>query len=196
MIAAPVAGGDDLWMNYDTAELTGYMKFEGKVINGENETVINGANVSIWQGTTYFNHITSVDGNYTTDAAFYSGATTYINVTADCFYQYTYSFTPLEAKTIPLNFTLTPLNPVHSGLAVLGTDRDTTYGRPIPYATNTVYNTTYGESYSVTANGAGWYLLDAGDGAYLTDGRLYFVMGSKAGYSNSQAYPVIPRGSI
>jgi hypothetical protein len=185
LIATPISGGDDIWMNFDTCELTGYLVFTGNVYDAETAAVIPIANVSIVQGTTIYNKVTSADGNYTTDAAFYSGTITLINVTAAGYQQYTDSFTPLDAKTIGLNFTLLSLTPTHTGLAIGGISRDTVYGRPIPLVSVTAANATHAESYSVTGNSVGYYEIDESDGVFFTDDRCYTVTGSKTGYGSA-----------
>jgi hypothetical protein len=185
LIATPISGGDDIWMNFDTCELTGYLVFTGNVYDAETAAVIPVANVSIVQGTTAYNKVTSADGNYTTDAAFYSGTTTLINVTATGYQQYTDSFIPLDAKTIGLNFTLLSLTPAHNGIALGGIARDTVYGRPISLPTVTAANATHAESYSVTGNTVGYYQIDQDDGVTLTADRCYTVTGSKTGYSSA-----------
>ena len=187
LIRTPIAGGDDAWLWADSAELTGFMVFTGNVYDAETAAYIPIANVSITQGTTAYNKVTSADGNYTTDAAFYSGMTTNINITTSGYWQYTDSFTPLEAKTVGLNFTLLSLTPSHTGLAVGGIVRDTVYGRPIPLPTVAATNATHAESYSVTGNSVGYYEIDEDDGAFLTPNRCYTITGSKTGYG-SQSY--------
>jgi hypothetical protein len=185
LIATPIAGGSDIWMNYDYAELTGYLVFTGNVYDAETEAVIPVANVSIVQGTTAYNKVTSADGNYTTNAAFYSGSSTSINVTASGYRQYTNSFTPLDAKTIGLNFTLLALTPTHTGIALGGIARDTVYGRPIALPSVIAANATHAESYSTTGNSVGYYLIDEADAVFFTADRCYTVTGSKTGYGSA-----------
>lgn len=186
LIATPTAGGDDIWMNYDTAELTGYLVLTGVVHDGPTALPIPIANVSIGQDATWFNYTTSA-GNYTTNVALYSGTITRINITAPGYRQYINSFTPLEAKTIELNFTLVPISPAITGLGIGGVVRDSVYGRPVPLTAISITNTTFSESYPNAANSVGYYEVDETDGAYLTVGRCYSIAGTKSGYT-SQAY--------
>jgi len=185
LIATPLAGGSGIWMNFDTAELTGYLVFTGSVYDAETAAVIPVANVSIVQGSVAYNKVTSADGNYTTNVAFYSGTTTTVNITASGYQRYADTFTPLAAKTIGLNFTLMNLTPTHTGIAIGGVVRDTVYGRPISLPTVSAANATFAESYSVIGNSVGYYQIDESDGAFLTSGRCYTVTGSKTGYSST-----------
>jgi len=187
LIATPTSGGSDVWLDFDSTELTGYLILTGNVFDAETEAYIPVANVSIKQGTIAYNKVTSADGNYTTNTMFYSGTLTEINVTAIGYYQYAYSFTPLDSKTITVNFTLQSLTPSHDGIAIGGVVRDTVYGRPISLPTVTATNATYAESYSVNGNGVGYYQIDESDSAFLTKDRCYTVTGSKIGYG-SQNY--------
>jgi len=178
LIATPIAGGSDIWMNFDSAELTGYLVLTGNVYDAESGLFIPVANISISQGSTIYNKDTAVDGNYTTNVAFMSGAAISINVTAAGYQQYLYNFTPLEAKTISLDFTLVSLTPTTVGVSIGGVSRDSVYGRPIPSAQIVVANSTYSESHLTTTNAVGWYLI-----GNLANGRCYTVTATKTGYS-------------
>lgn len=188
LIAKPT-GGNDIWLNLDTAELTGYLVLTGNVYNAETAAYIPVANVSITQGSTVYNKVTAVDGNYTTDAAFVSGATISVNVTSSGYLQYTDTFTPLEGKTIGLNFTLIPNPATVSGVALGGVVRDNVYGRPIPNVDSvTAANSTYSQSYTVSGNSVGYYLIDDSVGAHLVNGRCYTVTATKVGYTSVSSY--------
>lgn len=195
LIAEPIAGGGDIWMNFDTTDLTGYLVLEGYPNDAQTGLPIPVANISINQGSVAYNKVTSVNGNYTTNAAFYSGAVTQVNVTSPGYRQYTNAFTPLEGKTIHLNFTLVPDSPTVSGIGIGGVMRDSTYGRPIPSKNVTILNSTFSESYPVTGNSVGYYLADETDGIHFANGRCYTVIGSGAGYTNSPAYFVCVVGT-
>lgn len=188
LIATPLAGGSDAWLGVGSTELTGYLVFTGYVNNATSSGPIAVANVSISQGAVQYYKTTSVDGNYTTNVAFYSGSPTFFNITATGYKQYNRSFTPIEAKTIPLNFTLEPLTQSFTGTGLRGIVRDSTYGRPIPSVAVSITNATYGESYSSTTNNAGGYFADLSTGAAFVSGRLYNIQGTKSGYNASVVY--------
>jgi hypothetical protein len=181
-------------LGYDYTTLSSYVNFAGYVHNAETQTVISGANVSMTQDGTACNTLSAADGNYTC-SGFSTGAIWYVNATASGFRQYTFNATPLAAKGVPLNITMTPLSPVEIGLAVGGVARDTVYGRPISGATITITNATRSESYVTTANSVGYYLLDETKGVFLTNNGWYQVVGSKLGYSNSTTYSLTVVGA-
>lgn len=194
LIATPLAGGDDIWMNYDYCDLTGYLVFTGYVNNAENATPI-AAHINITQSTGISYSTSTPDGNYTTNTAFYSSSLTVFNVTSTGYWPYHFAITPIAAKTISLNFTLASLTPSFTGIALGGITNDTVYGRPVADATVTVVNATHAESYSVQTNNAGYYLLDESDGVFLTIDRCYHVTATKSGYSAS-TYLKCVRASI
>jgi len=182
----PLAGGREVWMWGDTTELTGYLVFTGNVFNGETAAYLPVANVSIRQGSTAYNKVTAVNGNYTTNAAFYSGALTHVNITAPGYIQYRNSFTADSSGTKSLNFTLYPINPTISGLALCGVVRDDVYGRPISTSMIEAYNSTYSDSRIVYSNSVGGYLFDDthGTGSAFTNGRCYYLTSTKLGYTH------------
>ena len=189
LIADPIASGSDIWMDYDYAELNAYVTFAGYVNDAETEAPM-AAHINISQGSVAYDNTTSDPFDYTTNSSFYAGTVTDVNITASGYRQYTYSFTPLEAKTIALNFTLVPLAPAKTGLAIGGVFRDTVYGRPFGSGTAYVDNNTHDEHYSAIGNAVGYYLLDEDDGVVLTENRLYAVVGVKTGWHNSTIYNV------
>jgi hypothetical protein len=175
---------------YDYSVLTGYVRINGVVYDGYTGLAINVSNVSIVQGATVSNSVTSY-GNYTTGStSFAVGSTMLINATATGYRQYLHSFTPPTARTLTIDIILEPLFIPSSGYSIAGVNRDNPYGRPIPYDIVTISNATYGESYNVTGNLRAFYQLDQADGAYLTYGRWYSVVAHTSGYSNSPAYLV------
>lgn len=199
IMATPVGGGADIWMNFDYTQLSGYVTFTGYVNGAETNAVLSGANVSIVQGSVTVNQVTIADGNYSA-TGFLTGATLSINVTASGYSQYLVSLTPMIAKSIPLNFTLNSTTPTVSGLGIGGVARTgvlsgslltSGYGNPIEGATIVLKNTSNGEMYTKTTNMAGWYICDEGSSCILTTKRPYNVWGQKTGYSNSQNYTVI-----
>jgi len=181
-------------LGYDYTTLSSYVNFAGYVHNAETQAVISGANVSMTQDGTACNTLSAADGNYTC-SGFSTGAIWYVNATATGFRQYTFNATPLAAKGVALNITLVPSSPTTSGIAIGGVNRDTTYGRPIGGVIDYITNSTYSESYNATANSVGYYVLDESDGVYLTNGRLYQIIGAKLGYSNSTIYSLTVVGA-
>ena len=193
------------WFAFDYAELSSYMSFYGYVNDGETETPIPGANVTISQ---YANSVTyaydSPDGSYNTYGYnLQSGLNTVFNITASGYDQYYVSLTTASARQKYLNFTLEK-TPTYGGIAiggvaregVLGVDNAVTYGygAPIEGATVYVYNTTMNETYTVETNTAGWYLCDNNALCYLVNARPYIVQGNKTGFNVSPTYPVTVTG--
>lgn len=203
LIAKANSGGYDYYLGYDDTELVDYFQIDGHVLNAENATAIQNANVSFTQGTTIVNLTGGFDGNYTSGPYFTTGSPVYINATATGFYQYLYNFTPLAAKTLNITIVLEPTSPTYTGVAIGGVDRDTVYGNPISGATIYLTNSTYNESYFHTTSSTGYYKFDetpyihcftAGSAGAcevtptsdsLTAGRWYDVVAVKLGHSNS-----------
>lgn len=177
-------GGVDTWLNYDSAELLAYIAFSGNVYNAETTLPLNGATVSVIQSGLSSVTLSSGSGNYSTvsGTAFGTGASMNITVSATGYTTYNYTFVPIVARSIPLDFALVPSPPTFTGQAISGVTRDSTYGNLIPSTNVAIVNTTYGESYAITANSRGYYLLDETDGAFLLSGRCYLITGSKTGY--------------
>lgn len=199
IIATPVAGGNEIWMNYDYTQLNAYVTFNGYVNGAETNAVLSGVNVSMVQGSTVSNSVTIADGNYTA-TGFLTGATLTINVTKSGYSQYLVTTVPMVARSISLNFTLNSTTPTVTGLGIGGVAREGTltgslitsgYGNPISGATITVKNTSNSEQYTKTTNMAGWYICDEGSSCILTSKRPYDLWGSKLGFNNSQNYTVV-----
>jgi len=182
--------GSVIWMNYDYAELSSYVTIEGYINDAETGLPINNAHINITQNSIINNLTTIADGNYS--ATYYlSGSPITINATASLHRQYTYTFTPLIAKTISINISLANLTPNVSGLGIGGIARETAYGRPLSGVTVWLINTTNAQSYTKTTSDTGWYLCDEGTTCFLATKRPYDVWGEKAGYSNSANYTVV-----
>lgn len=188
--ATKLSDSSVIWMNYDYAELSSYVTIQGYVNDAETGLPISGANINITQNSIINNLTTIADGNYSA-TNYLSGAPIAINATAPLHRQYTYTFTPLSAKTIDLNVSLVATTPSVGGLGIGGVARDIAYGRPLPSVSVWVINASNAESYTKTTSMTGWYLCDEGATCFLTTGRLYDVWGEKVGYSNSPNYTVV-----
>jgi hypothetical protein len=183
--------GSVIWMNYDYAELTSYVTTTGYVNDAETGLPISGANVNITQSSIINNLTTIADGNYS--ATYYqSGAPITINATAPLHRQYTFTFTPLIAKTYNINLSLVNLTPVVSPIGIVGVVRDTAYGQPIPAAIVDGVNAT-AQVTNTSIPITGFYRLNSGT---LLNESDYDVHGSKAGYSNSSTDSVNINGSV
>jgi hypothetical protein len=183
--------GSVIWMNYDYAELTSYVTIEGYVNDAETGLPISGANINITQSSIINNLTTITDGNYSA-TNYLSGAAITINATAPLHRKYTFTFTPLIAKTYNINLSLVNLTPVVSPLGILGVVRDTAYGQPIPAAIVDGVNAT-AQVTNTSIPITGFYRLNSGT---LLNESDYDVHGSKAGYSNSSTDSVNINGSI
>jgi len=196
--ATPNAGGDEIRMAFNWAQMTAYFAPYGYV-NNESGSVISGANVSLSQGSIISNTITTASGNYT-GSGFLTGAVMTINVTATGYSQYLATLTPMVTGSKYINITLNSTSPACTGLCIGGVHRDgiltgtlitSGYGRPIPGATAHAKNTTYGDYCTNVSNNAGWYIFDESNGCVLTSGRPYDVWSTALGYSNSPNYTVV-----
>ncbi|MDD3961315.1 MAG: hypothetical protein PHT77_05585 [Bacteroidales bacterium] len=174
-------------LNWDETELTGYVKFQGKVYDAESTAELGTALVSMAQLGTDNTYTTAANGTYVI-GGFLTGSEIVVNVTKSGYTRYNYSFTPLQAKTIDLDFALVPTTPTFSGVAIGGVARDTTYGGLIPNASVYVWNAS--ESYVKVANPRGYYICDNGHSCSLSY-KLYNVQGNKTGYSVSDIYKVV-----
>jgi len=182
--------GSVIWMNYDYAELTSYVTIQGYINDAETGLPINNAHINITQNSIINNLTTIADGNYS--ATYYlSGSPITINATASLHRQYTYTFTPLIAKTINLNISLVNTTPRVSPIGIGGIAHDGAYGQPLPAALATGTNLT--ATVTNTSTSTGYYLLNSGT---LLNQSYYNVSGSKAGYSNSSTASVSINGSV
>lgn len=178
----PKSGGDDIWANYDHAELVSYVFFSGYVMDAEDGHLLSGAQVNITQLSTT-QTISSTDQGWNSTSGWLPGATIRINTSYPGYGPDFRLFTPVSPKTIPLNISLLSSDTGHSGVSVGGIVRDDIYGNPISNATYHVRNTT---EYSALTNIAGYARVD-----YLVAGTLYDVWGSKEGYGNSSIEKIL-----
>ncbi len=174
-------------LNWDETELTGYIKFQGTVYDANTTAELGTALVSMAQLGSDHTYTTAANGTYVL-GGFLTGSAITINVTKTNYTRYNYSFTPLQAKTIDLDYALVPTTPTYSGVAIGGVARDTTYGRLIPNASVYVWNAS--ESYVKVANPRGYYICDNGHSCSLSY-KLYNVQGNKTGFSASDVYKAV-----
>ena len=191
IIAKPkTAGSSDIWMNYAICDVNAYLTITGYVKNGETASVISGASVNISQGVDTNDVITSASGNYSI-SGLAQGANLAIDVGAAGYENYTDNFLPLRVGTLQLNFTLLPTSHTYSGIAIGGIVRTTPYNQTVDSATVHIGNTTApGGNYTVTTNGAGYYIQN-----YLPNNYWWEIWGSKPpGFSNSTIYKLLAVG--
>jgi hypothetical protein len=174
-------------LNWDETELTGYIKFQGTVYDANTTAELGTALVSMAQLGSDHTYTTATNGTYVL-GGFLTGSEIVVNVTKSGYTRYNYSFTPLQAKTIDLDYALVPTTPTYSGVAIGGVARDTTYGRLISNASVYVWNAS--ESYVKVANPRGYYICDNGHSCALSY-KLYNVQGNKTGFSASDIYKVV-----
>jgi hypothetical protein len=192
--------GYEYILGSDYATLVSYFAYGGYVNNGYNTSIITDANITITQGLTAAEILSSgYDGNYSSSPVFSTGSSVFFNATKTGFKPYQYSFTPLAAKSVKnLNITLYPLDPLgeYGGIGIGGVVRDATIGRPLPGATVYVYNTSTAESYTKTTNVAGGYICSIGDLCSLVPNQMYKINASKTGYNTSIDYNVLAFGRV
>lgn len=173
--------GEDILMNYDTAEVTGNLIFTGYVKDAETANMIIGAWVNVTQGDTTDASTSASDGNYSTTSQFSSDVSTTIVASKTGYETYSHTFTPLYAGTIQINLTLMPINPTYGGIALGGIARTPPYNRTIDSATVTILNGS--TQYLATTNGAGYYIQN-----YMPNGSIWDIWGNKTGFTNSTIY--------
>ena len=170
-------------LGWDETEMVETLYINGYVMNAETGGVLNGANVSITQGSqTNFSH-SIPSGAWNSSAAWATGAlsvaTDLTGYTSDL-----RSFTALTSKTINLNISLMPDPPTSVGVTIGGIVRDDVFGNPITGATYHVGSNT------ATTNIAGFARVGS-----LVQGTVYDVYSTKAGYGDSTHHSVTAVGS-
>jgi hypothetical protein len=188
--ATKISDGVVTGIGFDSCDLTGYISFAGYANNAEDATVLTGVDIRIGQGAIWSNSTSTASGYTTSGIGFLTGSLTQINATRAGYEQYTYSFTPLAAKTIPLNITMKKIPLTISGIAIEGVVRDRQYGRPIPSVSVNVYNNSLVENYVVVTNNAGYYIKPS-----LTLNAIYLVNGSRSGYATTIPVSLAVTGS-
>lgn len=181
--ATRLSDSEEILMNYDYCDLSSALYFYGYVKDAQTENAIVGATVNVTQGVIVNSVTSGAVGNYTTTVSTFTGdVPTTIEASAAGYDTYTHTFTPPHAGQIEVNITLMPSSPTHTGIALGGIVRTPPYNRTVDSATVTIQNGSYG-TYTVTTNGAGFYIRDSMPDAYWWD-----VWGSKTGFSNSTTY--------
>jgi hypothetical protein len=173
--------GDEVLMNYDTADLSSNLIVNGYVKDAETTNVISGASVNVTQGSTTDALTSAADGNYTTTSAFSATATSIV-ASATGYETYQTAFTPLAAGSIEINITLMPTSPTFTGIALGGIARTPPFNRTIDSATITISNTSTG-TLTATTNSAGYYIRNN-----MPNNYIWNIVGSKSGFANSTIY--------
>jgi hypothetical protein len=142
------------------------------------------------QGTNTNDKMTDANGSYSI-SGLSQGANLAIDVGAAGYENYTDNFLPLRVGTLQLNFTLLPTSHTYSGIAIGGIVRATPYNQTVDSATVHIGNITApGGNYTVTTNGAGYYIQN-----YLPNNYWWEIWGSKPpGFSNSTIYKLLAVG--
>jgi hypothetical protein len=172
--------GTDYVMNYAGMEVTGYIYFNGYVMNAETGSVLSGVNINVTQGTSTKTSTSLTGGLWNSSNNWLSGSPITLNTSLSGYTSDLLSITPPTAKSISLNISLIPSPATSTGVSIGGVVRDNVYSNPITGASVVVRNTTSGEYQTKTTNIAGFYRADN-----LYSGRLYDIWSSKTGYGNS-----------
>lgn len=189
IVVATDSSGKEYWMNYDYAELVEYVYLTGYV-HDQNGVIIEGANVSVTQGTTEGYNISLVSG-YNISTEFATNAEITVSTSKTGYTTDRIFFSPLSAGTIPVNITIIATNHTYLGSSIGGVVRSSQYNSTIPGAIVYGINSTYGQSFTNVTNIAGYYLLDEQADIVLTSGRAYDLWGQKTGFTKAQNYTVV-----
>lgn len=189
IVIATDENGKEYWMNYDFCELVEYVYLTGYVHDQEG-TILEGANVSVTQGTTAGYNI-SLSSGYNLSQQFETNAELTVDTSLTGYTDDSIFFTPLNSGTIPINITLIATNHTYIGSSIGGVVRSSQYNSTIPAATVYGINSTYGQTFSNITNIAGFYLLDEQADIILTSGRAYDLWGQKTGFTKARNYTVI-----
>jgi hypothetical protein len=165
----------------------GYLSYDGYVKDAESANIIVNATVTILENSINITTTTNESGYYfASDYQLASGSPITIVVSAAGHETYRNVSTPIGLTGIlRLNHTLMSLTPASSGETIGGIVRMPPFNQTLDGATIVIRNETYAALYSVTTNGAGYYVKNS-----LTSGYLYDVWGSKSGLVNSTIYEV------
>lgn len=183
MYATRNSDDEELLMNYDVAELTSDLFISGYVKDAPSAAALPNATISIGQGITMGVYTSGSDGNYTSPQNWGVDAPTTLNATCSGYENYSTTFTPLAGGALQLNVSMMPLNPPHDEIAVGGLVMKPPYNQTIDNARVDIYNATLGTTYTVTTNGAGYYIQD-----YMPNAMWWNIWGSKSGFANSTIY--------
>lgn len=190
MIATNKLTGTRSILGSTAITLLDYVSFQGTCYDALNATPLVSCLVNFTQSGVSQTTTTSTNGNYSVTGLI-TGATVTVNASKTNYQPYEYSFSPLYARNISLNFAIVPLITNATGAGMGGVARETVYGRLIPTAVISVDNTTSGEHYTRTTNSVGYYQCSLKELCQLTLTRPYSVWGSKTGYGDSANYSVV-----
>lgn len=189
IVIATDSSGKEYWMNYDYCELVEYVYLTGYVMD-QDGTILEGANVSVTQGTTTGYNISLTSG-YNLSQEFETNAELTVDTSLTGYTSDSIFFTPLDSGTIPINITLISTNHTYIGSAIGGVVRSSQYNSTIPAATVYGINSTHGQTFTNITNIAGFYLLDEQADIILTNGRVYDLWGQKTGFTKVGNYTVV-----
>jgi hypothetical protein len=174
----------DLMMNYDMTELTDQVFISGFVKDAPSAAGLSGATVFVDQvGGINTSVVSGADGNYSITYGLSVDSYTMFGANKTNYDNYSTSFTPTSGGTIQINISLMPIDPPHTGVAVGGLVMKPPYNQTVDNARVDVYNATVGTRYTLTTNGAGYYVQND-----MPNNDIWDIWGSKSGFSNSTIY--------
>jgi hypothetical protein len=170
-------------LGWDSTEIVETLYLNGYVMDAETGGVLNGANVSITQGS-QSNFSYSIPSGAWNSSASWSTGTLSVNTTLTGYVPDLRAFTTLSSKTVNLNISLMSVTPTTSGITIGGIVRDDVFGNPVTGATYHVGSNT------ATTNIAGFARVGS-----LVQGSVYDVYSTKTGYSDSTHHSVTAVGT-
>lgn len=173
--AVKKSDASEILMNYDYMEVNFDTIVSGYCVNATNGAVLSGCNVSVQQGSIFSYNDSTASGFYRV-AGLYSGISTNITASKNYYYNHTYLFTPLEAKTYDVNQSLTPVNLTSTNATIGGVVYSTSYHTPIEGAMVNLTNGTY--QATVYTSLTGWYNFTG-----LLENTSYWIQAYKSGYA-------------
>lgn len=184
--AVKKSDSSEIMMNYDYMEMDYDTIIAGTCHNATSGATLTGANVTTTQGT-----IVSFD---LSDPAYRiegltTGVPTVLNATMYGYTNFTFTFTPLLAKTYDINISMVPDNlSYYPNASIGGVVYSTPYHQPIFDASVRIVNDTKNEVTNTTFTG--WYAFTD-----LLPNGTYWVQASKYGYSLGSNTSVIAQVS-
>lgn len=160
-----------------------YLGFSGHVYDAQTTLPLNQSWVNFTQLSTTTNNLTIADGNYST-IGWLTGAPITVLVSKSGYTSYTNTFTPINPRSVTLDFALVPTTPTFSGISVGGVVRESVYGNLVNTSVVYISNISTSEYCITSTNIRGFYLFD-NTTCPLISNRLYTIWGTSTGYGNS-----------